>query len=44
MHYAVLFEPTREGESLPDGVRVEEITQTGARLSYRGSQFALGGN
>lgn len=34
----------REGESLPDGVRVEEITQTGARLSYRGNQFALGGN
>jgi len=34
----------REGESLPDGVRVDEITQTGARLSYRGNQFALGGN
>jgi general secretion pathway protein B len=34
----------REGESLPEGVRVEEITQTGARLSYQGSQFALGGN
>ena len=34
----------REGESLPEGVRVDEITQTGARLSFRGNQFALGGN
>lgn len=34
----------REGESLPDGVRVEEITRRGARLSYRGTQFALDGN
>jgi general secretion pathway protein B len=34
----------REGESLPDGVRVDEITPTGAKLSYQGSQFALGGN
>ena len=34
----------REGESLPDGVRVDEITPTGARLSYRGTHFALGGN
>ena len=34
----------REGESLPEGVRVEEITPTGARLSYQGNQFALGGN
>jgi general secretion pathway protein B len=31
----------REGESLPDGVRVEQITQTGARLSYRGTRFNL---
>jgi general secretion pathway protein B len=34
----------REGDSLPDGVRVEEITQHGARLSYRGTQFTLDGN
>ncbi|HUQ11560.1 MAG TPA: general secretion pathway protein GspB [Steroidobacteraceae bacterium] len=34
----------REGESLPEGVRVDEITQSGARLSYQGNQFALGGN
>jgi general secretion pathway protein B len=34
----------REGDSLPDGVRVEEITQNGARLSYRGTQFTLDGN
>jgi general secretion pathway protein B len=31
----------REGESLPDGVRVDTITQTGARLSYRDTQFTL---
>jgi general secretion pathway protein B len=34
----------REGESLPEGVRVEEILQQGARLSYRGSQFTIEGN
>ena len=34
----------REGESLPGGVRVDEIMQTGARLTYQGSQFVLGGN
>jgi len=34
----------REGESLPDGVRVDEITPGGAKLSYRGTQFALSGN
>lgn len=34
----------REGEALPEGVRVEEITQRGARLSYQGKEFALGGN
>ena len=34
----------REGEALPEGVRVDEITQTGARLSYRGTQFVLEGN
>ena len=31
----------REGESLPEGVRVDEITKTGALLSYRGTQFSL---
>lgn len=34
----------REGESLPEGVRVDEILQKGARLSFRGSQFMLSGN
>ncbi len=34
----------REGESLPDGVRVEAITQTGAQLAYRGTRFTLDGN
>lgn len=34
----------REGESLPEGIRVEEITPTGAELSYRGKRFALDGN
>jgi general secretion pathway protein B len=34
----------REGESLPEGVRVEAITQHGAQLSYRGTQFTLEGN
>ena len=34
----------REGESLPEGVRVEEITQSGATLSHQGNLFALGGN
>jgi general secretion pathway protein B len=34
----------REGDSLPDGVRVEEITQSGAHLSYRGSKFSIDGN
>ena len=34
----------REGESLPEGVRVEEITQRGAELSYRGKRFTLDGN
>lgn len=31
----------REGESLPDGTRVESITPTGAILSYRGTRFTL---
>jgi general secretion pathway protein B len=34
----------REGESLPEGVRVEQITSTGAELSYRGKRFLLDGN
>jgi general secretion pathway protein B len=34
----------REGDSLPEGIRVDEITPKGARLSYRGTQFALEGN
>ena len=34
----------REGESLPEGVRVEQITPTGVELSYRGKQFTLDGN
>jgi general secretion pathway protein B len=34
----------REGDSLPDGVRVETITPRGARLSYRGTVFTLEGN
>jgi general secretion pathway protein B len=31
----------REGEALPEGVRVDEITKTGALLSYHGTQFSL---
>jgi general secretion pathway protein B len=31
----------KEGESLPDGVRVETITNDGAVLSYQGSKFTL---
>ena len=34
----------REGETLPNGVHLEAITQTGARLTYRGSGFVLEGN
>jgi general secretion pathway protein B len=34
----------REGESLPDGTRLEEITPVGARLTWQGKQFSLGGN
>ena len=34
----------REGESLPEGVRVDEITSIGVELSYRGKQFTLAGN
>jgi general secretion pathway protein B len=34
----------KEGESLPDGVRVEQITPTGALLSFRSQRFTLDGN
>jgi general secretion pathway protein B len=34
----------REGEMLPEGVRVDAITQTGAQLSYRGTHFTIDGN
>jgi general secretion pathway protein B len=34
----------REGESLPEGVRLDSINQNGARLSYRGTQFTLDAN
>ena len=34
----------REGEMLPDGVRVEKITPSGAQLSYRGTHFTVDGN
>jgi general secretion pathway protein B len=34
----------REGEMLPEGVRVEHITQSGAQLSYRGTRFTIDGN
>jgi len=34
----------REGESLPDGVRVDEITPSGARLWFRGTRFTMDGN
>jgi general secretion pathway protein B len=34
----------REGESLPEGVRVETITPHGAELTYRGKRFTLEGN
>jgi len=31
----------REGDSLPQGVRVESITPEGAVLSFRGTKFVL---
>jgi len=34
----------REGETLPEGVRVEQITSTGVELTYRGKRFVLEGN
>src|SRR3954470_1737025 len=34
----------KEGETLPDGVRVEQITATGVELSFRGKRFTLDGS
>jgi general secretion pathway protein B len=34
----------REGDSLPEGVRVDSITPKGARLSFRGTTFTLEGS
>jgi len=34
----------REGESLPEGVRLDAVDPTGARLSYRGTQFTIDAN
>ncbi len=34
----------REGETLPEGARVEQITTTGVELSYHGKRFTLDGN
>ena len=34
----------REGETLPDGVRVEQITTTGVELSFHGKRFTLDGS
>jgi general secretion pathway protein B len=34
----------REGETLPEGVRVEQITATGVELSYHGKRFTLDGS
>lgn len=34
----------REGETLPEGARVEQITATGVELSYHGKRFTLDGN
>jgi general secretion pathway protein B len=34
----------KEGESLPEGVRVDQITPRGAQLSYQGTRFSLEGN
>jgi general secretion pathway protein B len=34
----------REGESLAEGVRLDAITQNGARFSYRGTQFTIDAN
>ena len=33
----------KEGESLPEGARVDQITPKGAEMSYRGKRFVLSG-
>jgi general secretion pathway protein B len=34
----------REGDSLPDGVRLDLITQTGAKFNFRGTSFTIDAN
>jgi general secretion pathway protein B len=34
----------REGDSLPEGVRLDLITQTGAKFSFRGTPFTIDAN
>ena len=34
----------REGDSLPEGVRLDVITQTGAKFTFRGTQFTIDAN
>jgi hypothetical protein len=34
----------REGESLPEGVRLDLVTQNGAKFSFRGTQFTIDAN
>jgi general secretion pathway protein B len=34
----------REGDSLPDGVRLDLITQNGAKFTFRGTQFTIDAN
>ena len=34
----------REGDSLPDGVRLDKITQTGANFWFRGTSFTIDAN
>ena len=34
----------KEGETLPEGVRVEQITTTGVELSFHGKRFTLDGS
>jgi general secretion pathway protein B len=34
----------REGDSTPEGVRLDAITQTGAKFTYHGTQFTLEAN
>jgi general secretion pathway protein B len=34
----------REGDSTPEGVRLDQITQTGAKFSFRGTDFTIEAN